>query len=191
MFLVFLLFLLFFIILASNIRINIEYLKLTNDLKIRFNVKIGLFIFNKIKLFEIKINEKSKILNKINTKGFKNVKIKYNLKNIKKIKFNIDKFYLNISIGTIDAAITPNIIVLISTVISIILTKFYKYINKGNCYYNLIPVYINKNIINLYFSGIIKIKLIHIIYMIFIFTKKGSGKSERTSNRRTYGYSYE
>mgnify|MGYP000162843410 CR=1 FL=1 len=54
------------------------------------------------------------------------------------------------------------------------------------------PVYINKNLINILVSGIFEIRMIHIINTICTMKKEGKGdKNERTSNRRAYDYSYE
>ena len=58
--------------------------------------------------------------------------------------------------------------------------------------FNVKPVFINKNLLNIDFSGIFEIKMIHIINIIYILNKKeGVKKYERTSNRRSYAYSYE
>ena len=54
------------------------------------------------------------------------------------------------------------------------------------------PAYMDKNLINVEFSGIFQIKMIHIINTICIVNKKRKGdKNERTSNRRPYDYGYE
>ena len=57
---------------------------------------------------------------------------------------------------------------------------------------NIYPVYNYQNLLNIEFSGIFEIKMIHIINIIYILNKKeGVKKNERTSNRRSYDYSYE
>ena len=58
--------------------------------------------------------------------------------------------------------------------------------------YKIEPIYIDQNFIKIVISGIFQLKLIHIINMIYVFNKKGGMKKyERTSNRRSYDYSYE
>ena len=54
------------------------------------------------------------------------------------------------------------------------------------------PIFVNRNILNFQFDGIFELKLIHIINTICKIKKERKGESdERTSNRRTYDYSYE
>ena len=62
----------------------------------------------------------------------------------------------------------------------------------ANKKYIITPLYFNQNIVNIEISGIFEIKMIHIINIIYILNKKeGVKKNERTSNRRSYDYSYE
>ena len=96
---------------------------------------------------------------------------------------------LNIALGTEDAAITAFIIPIISTFIAMFLSKRVQRYN-NNQKFSIQPVYINQNLINIEFSGIFQIKMIHIINTICIVKRKGD-KNERTSNRRTYDYGYE
>lgn len=53
------------------------------------------------------------------------------------------------------------------------------------------PMYRFGNSINLSLNCIINVKMVHIIYVIYILLKKGMIKNERTSNRGAYDYSYE
>ena len=54
------------------------------------------------------------------------------------------------------------------------------------------PKYGDENFIDLQFNGIFEIKMIHIINTICIEKKKRRvEENERTSNRRSYDYSYE
>ena len=70
---------------------------------------------------------------------------------------------------------------------------FYKKVeNYKNQNFTIKPIYINQNLINILIDGIFEIKMIHIINIIYILNKKeGVKKYERTSNRRSYDYSYE
>lgn len=63
------------------------------------------------------------------------------------------------------------------------------FVNKN---YIIEPIYRNKNLINIAFSGIFELEMMHIINMISILNKKeGVKENERTSNRGAYDYSYE
>ena len=57
--------------------------------------------------------------------------------------------------------------------------------------FKIIPLYKYGNAINFRLNCIINVKLVHIIHIIYILSKKGMIKNERASNRRSYDYSYE
>jgi hypothetical protein len=145
----------------------------------------------KEKLEKVKLKEKIKNINfevlednrKFDKKVFKAMKyFKVYVKNIK----------LYIDIGTENACLTSIIVPTISTIISIILRKKVKKFENQTFIIN--PIYTNQNLVNLYISGIFEIKMSHIINIIYILNKKekkGVKEYERTSNRRSYGYSYE
>ena len=111
---------------------------------------------------------------------------------IKRLKIKLSKINLNIDIDTKNVLVTTGIVTLTSIIISNILSRFVK-VNKKNYYkYKIIPSYKNKNILKIDFNCIINVKMVHIIYIIYILLKKRrDGKNERTSNRRSYDYSYE
>jgi len=112
------------------------------------------------------------------------------IKAFKSLNINIENINLKIEMGTENAALTAIIVPVISTVLSIILSRKIK--REQNQKFEIKPIYINQNLINIMFSGIFEIKMIHIINIIYILNKKeGVGKNERTSNRRTYDYGYE
>ena len=112
------------------------------------------------------------------------------IKAIKNLNLQIENINLKIEIGTENASLTSIIVPIISTVIAIILRKKVK--EYDNQIFIIKPVYINQNLINILVSGIFEMKMIHIINIIYVLNKKeGVKKNERTSNRRTYGYSYE
>ena len=193
--------LLFFIL--SKIRIEIKQLQFTTINKKYINdnyqIILKLRLFNKIdvckytitkkKIDKWKVNGKiNKIENKI--KENKN-RIDIKLIDLKdKIKIEMKKLNLKIDIGTEDAVITSMIVPIISFIISMIIKKQVKNYRKQKFLVN--PVYNNQNFINIIFEGIFEIKMIHIINIIYIMKRKeGVKKNGRTSNRRSYGYSYE
>ena len=195
--------LIIFLLIFSKIRIEIINLgfssvqerHLNKDYKIIFK----LYILNIIPLFKINISktklEKLKIKEKIKNIDLKLIEknIKFDkkiLKAIKKFDFDIKKIKLNIDIGTENASVTSIIIAVLSTLIALSIRK--KVENYKEQEFFVRPIYTNQNVINILISGIFEIKMIHIINIIYILNKKeGVKEHERTSNRRSYGYSYE
>ena len=103
----------------------------------------------------------------------------------------IEKIKLNIIVGTENAALTAFIIPVISTILALALKNTLNN-NQQHQFFKVQPIYRDQNLINIKLSGIIEIKMIHIINTICIVKKKRKGdKNERTSNRRSYDYSYE
>lgn len=207
---VFLLILLIIILMIITIRLKFEFinLKFTSSSKEHLNrnyeIKVILYIFQKIPILKMRINNR-KIQNFINNEKIRKrikqqqIKIIENrkdidkelIKSLKNIKLEIKEMNLKVLIGTEDASITAFIIPVISTIIAMFLsTKVQKYNDKQ--IFSITPIYINQNLINIEFSGIFQLKMIHIINTICILGKKRKGdKHERTSNRRSYDYGYE
>ena len=191
------------LLLFSKIRIEIINFKFTSLNKRHINKEykfvLKLYILGKIPILKINITktklEKQKIkekLEKIDIKAIQNkIKIDKNFfKAIKKINMQVKKINLNMELGTENAMLTSVIVPAISTIIAIYLRKKIK--NYENQTFIIQPVYQNQNLINIYISGIFEIKMIHIIDMLYRLNKKGEVKRyERTSDRRTYDYSYE
>ena len=192
----------FLAIITAKFKVNIERinLKAGEDIKnfYDYNLKVVIYIFEKIPIFKITINKQ--LLSKIKFKQ-KAVKMiekeidkqkigKQEILVLKNLKMKITKLDLKIEIGTENAAITGILVGIIGAIYSMFIWKFIK--NKEAQKMYIEPIYIDKNIINLRFQGIIEIKMIHIINTICIINKrKRVDKNERTSNRRTYDYSYE
>lgn len=207
---IFLFIFLILILMILTIRIKFEFVnfKFTSlskqHLKKDYKIKIVLYVFNKIPLFRVKItNEKiqkiissSKIRNVIEKQEIKIIENRKNIdkeafKMLKNIKLEIEEMNLGISIGTENASITAFIIPVISSALAIFLAKKVKKCNDKQVF-SIMPIYINQNLINVEFSGIIQIKMIHIINTVFIIKKrKRVDKNERASNRRSYDYGYE
>lgn len=169
-----------------------------------YKIEVTIYTFNLIPILKFKITNKKiqkmfsnekikKIINEQKTKIIENRKdidIEA-IKEIKNIKIEINEMNLNISLGTEDASITAFIVPIISTFIAIFLSqKIERYNDKQ--IFSILPIYINQNLINIEFSGIFQIKMIHIINTICIVNKKRKGdKNERASHRRSYDYGYE
>ena len=191
------------LIFFTKIRVEIYNFRFSSIKSIHTNknykITIKLCIFNKIpilkinvtkaKLEKININEKIKNINKKVIRD-KNNFDKNILNAIKNLKIEINKIHLRIKIGTENTNLTSFLVVFTSTILSYIFSKKMKKYNKQK--YKIIPIYNSQNLINILISGIFEIKMIHIINIIYILTKKeGVRKNERTSNRRSYDYSYE
>lgn len=204
--LIFLILILAIITIRMKIKLkNIEFNSRNKEhLSRNFLVEIKLYIFNFIPILKFKITNNG-ILKFINNEKIKRelkkqeVKLVENRKNIdietinslKNIKVQIDEMRLDITIGTEDASITAFVIPIISTIIAIFLSRQVQEYNEKQIF-SIKPIYINQNLINIEFSGIFQIKMIHIISTICILNKKRKGdKNERTSNRGTYDYGYE
>ena len=191
------------LLIFSKIRIQIENFRFSSIIDRHINedykIIIQLCILGKIPIVQIKITrtklEKLKIkekMKKVDINALKNNKEfdKKILKAIKETKILINRMNFKIELGTEDAVLTSIIIPIISTLITFLLRNRIK---EYKCQTFIIqPIYINQNLINIAFSGIFEIKMIHIINIIYILNKKeGEDKNERTSNRGAYDYSYE
>ena len=200
---IFVLILIIVLLVFSRIRIEVINFKFSSQTQRHINkdykVIIKLCILKKIPILKVNITktklEKMKIKEKIKNIDFKIIQNenkfdKNAIKAIKKSNININKINLNLEIGTENATLTSVIVPTISTILAILLSR--KIENPKNQLFIIQPVYINQNLINIVFSGIFEMKMIHIINIIYILNrKKGVNKHERTSNRRSYDYSYE
>ena len=189
------------IILLSNIKIKITKLYIfynSGKFKIEFMSKLGLYVYNKIKIYE-NVIENEKIKKLYQSGNFDIKKIKDNkeinrkvINALKESKFVIEGVSLKGYIGTENAAFTAYITAFINTIIPIIISKKINNYKEQKYNYQIDTVYINQNIVNLECNCIISIKIVHIINILYIYLRKGRvKKNERTSNRRTYAYSHE
>lgn len=183
------------ILTKTNGSIEIRNLKIRVSKEITFNddYEIILKIFKKIPV--LKLN-KNKIEKNRDTNSKKNLKIQRNFAQYKKqilsnlTNIKISELKLKIKLGTENAFFTSMLIPVVSLFIAISLRNKVENLKKET--YLIEPIYLNKNILEILISGIFEIKMIHIINIIYILTKKeGVKKNERTSNRRPYDYSYE
>lgn len=195
-----------FMIVLSTLKMQIEKLEISNTktgntfVSDNYQFKISLFLFDKIKWFTLKLNSKKMQdmikkmkLNKMDLKKLEqNFKFE-DLKYIKTLEPKISYFKFFVKVGVEDTILTTIIIFVISTAISILLPYTIKKYEKDKYYYQVLPLYINKNAYEIKLDCIIEIKMVHIINIIYVFLKKRrvDSNEQRTSNRRTYGYSYE
>lgn len=173
-------------IVIKNLELNTENNKNNESIiiikiilfgKILFCCKVQEKIWNKVSFnkekFHMTKNDKKKIFNKL-----------------KKANIKLEKLDLKVAIGLEDCVITSYVVGLLSAIISNVLPYIYnKKNNVKNYNYQVMPIY-NKFFSKLQLNCIISAKLVHIIFIILLI-RKGSKKYERTSNRESYGYSYE
>ena len=197
-------------IITIRIKIKFKDFEFSSQKKEHLNknykIEITIYTFNFIPISKLKITNKKinkalsnekirKVINEQKTKiieNRKNIDIEA-IKEIKNIKMEIDEMNLKISLGTEDAVITAFIIPIISTFIAIFLSQKVRKYN-DNQKFSIQPVYINQNLINIEFSGIFQIKMIHIINTICIvnfrkcnflkFTKRCTEKLHSNFSRR-------
>lgn len=195
----------FLILMCLTIQIQLENVYVTNIsiskkwLQPNYKIYICLFLFGKFKVFRIKITEKLlqkiKWQDKVRRLEIKLINDRKNfdknfIKIIKNIKIQAEKLEIKITIGLENVAWTAFAIPILSTILAILIRPVWNN-NKKQCF-KIQPIYQDKNILNLEVEGIFRVKMIHIMHIIYILIKKRrSDKNVRTSNRRTYGYSYE
>ena len=205
LFILLILCILLLIIVFSKIRIDVKKFEYCSANKKHINpnyyLQLSWIILNKIPIIKIKINKHTVKKLKLKDK-FVDIDIKMweerkkldkeTINIIKKIDFAIRKLKLKIDIGTENSAITSLLIPIVSTVISFLLRNKMK--TREEQTYIIQPIYKDQNYLNITISGIFDIKMNHIINVIYLLSrknKKGVKKYERTSNRRSYDYSYE
>ena len=186
------------LVLVFFTEIKVEIKKLEFKIK-NFDInKSGIIIIkfkilNKINLIKIEtdidkiqsLTSKNKY-DKIKNHVVKNENIK--VKDIQeKLKAKYENINLKIEIGEENAATTALLTGVISSIISVLIGKYFSDIKQIN--WNVQPMY-NINILKLSLNCIISVKLIHIINTIFMMRKEGD-KNAGTSNRKNFKYIYE
>lgn len=196
------------IILTSTLKVKLKELKVSNEvpntpiLK-ELEISIGIYIFKKVKIFEKSIN-KEKMQNMKNSKGLNKLKSKFldgnNVKEkkqkikmdfgfLKQLKPKLEKIDLELKLGTEDVVLTSVLICIIAIAISIILAKTIETYDENKYKYKIDPNYNNKNSVKIILKGIIGIKLVNIISIIFRLFFRSGEIDKRTSDRRAYANS--
>lgn len=192
------------LIIASTLHIQIKNLSISNMQKknnTKYAIIFSIYFANKIKYIWFNLNSKrakkiySKVqLEKIDLKKFKKVFKLSDLKELTKLHLKISDLNLEMNIGTKSPLVTSFLVVTISNVISLLLPNLVNNLKDNRYFYNIKPLYYNKELYKINLDCIIEIKMVHIINVIYyIFLKKGRRKNEQstTSNRKSYAYSHE
>lgn len=164
-------------------------------LNILGNIPIIKFTITKSKLKKIqntlKMNEKIKKLEKDIWDNRNKIDVNF-VEIMKAVSKGIHIEDLNVktTVGTENAFLTAILVAIFSSILSIGISRLS--VKEDKVKYKIEPIYMGQNFIKIAISGIFQIKVIHIINIIYVFNKKGGMKNhERTSNRRSYDYSYE
>lgn len=192
------------LIIASTLHIQIKNLSISNmqtKNNNKYAIIFSIYFANKIKYIWFNLNSKrakkiySKVqLEKIDLKKFKKVFKLSDLKELTKLHLKILDLNLDMNIGTKSPLVTSFLVVTISNAISLLLPHLVNNLKDNRYFYNIKPLYYNKELYKINLDCIIEIKMVHIINVIYyIFFKKGRRKNERstTSNRKSYAYSHE
>lgn len=192
------------LIIASTLHIQIKNLSISNmqtKNNNKYAIIFSIYFANKIKYIWFNLNSKrakkiySKVqLEKIDLKKFKKVFKLGDLKELTKLHLKISDLNLDMNIGTKSPLVTSFLVVTISNAISLLLPHLVNNLKDNRYFYNIKPLYYNKELYKINLDCIIEIKMVHIINVIYyIFLKKGRRKNERstTSNRKSYAYSHE
>lgn len=191
-----LLFLILIAIIIWNSKLEIKIYDLDISTARKEIIKKGsqaylrIIIFNKIPILKINLKKiKNKKINlgavierakKLEQKGNKQKWLIGLIKSLKDFKIEIKEADLKIELGIEDAAVTAIFVGLIGSVLGIIL--------KGHKF-EIMPLYKDKNILNIKLNCIFRLNLMHYIYKTI---SKGRDENERKpSNRRAYAYSNE
>ncbi|MCI8397036.1 MAG: hypothetical protein HFJ52_05255 [Clostridia bacterium] len=189
------------LIALSSIKLNIRKCHISNiekgvkkaKLDTEFELYIEFYLLRLIKLIKIPIT-KDKIEELIVKKNLdslkkdaKIVKKIHLLEIIKSLKLKTEKVNLQIYFGLDSINLTVYAVAIISALLGIILAK----VEPKETNFEVMPMYNIGNVIKFNLNCIITVKIVHIIYVIYILLRKRRNNHERTSNRRSYGYSYE
>lgn len=193
-------------LLLSTLKLQVEHLQVSNisvdgkKAENRYHFVISLCLFKKIKWLWIRLDSRKMKnmyhkmkLQKIDWKKVeKDISVE-DLEQLKKLSPKLSYLKLSAKLGVEDITITNILVFLVSMIVSLGLPYLVEKYEKDKYYYEIVPVYINRNVYEIKFDCIIEIEMVHIINIIYYFLKKRREKSheQRTSNRRSYGYSYE
>lgn len=152
-----------------------------------YKVIISLLFLNKVRWISLHLNRLK--LRKIYTKmhleriDIKKIEQDFKLSDIKeiiKIKPNIEKLKLHIDIGLENVLLTSYIIPLICTILSIILSKNIKIQDLDEIEYIVNPIYNKGNKYNIKLSSVLRVKMVSILMTIVKIYKK-SRKNQNAS----------
>ncbi len=171
--------------LTSKLKINVQSIeKEKNDLKIKFNINFGFYLFGIIKILGISLQENgidclgihfsySKIkLEKDSLEIFKEFSV---FQLLKYLHPKLEKLNLKLTIGTEDVILTAVLVFISSTFLSIVGAKNRKQINSKQYSYQINPVY-NKNQLSFQIASKVSVKMVDLIKTISYIKKNKKKK---------------
>lgn len=198
------LFFLLTIVLLTQIRIRIENFSLANfekektGTKKNFKVIFELSFLGKIKYYSKNLNH-TKIREKLKKQKLEEIDLEKAKQYLPKKKewliilkqIKIEQFKLSLKIGTGDVFLTTMMIPILCSLLSSILLYVSQGQAKEQFFYRVDPLYQEEYQYKIKFDSIINIKIVHIIFIIYIILKRRVEKDGRTSYRKPYDFSYE
>lgn len=185
--------LLFFILILSDLKIEIKKLHIktfNKKFSIDFRLDIKIYFLNKLKICKFTIdNERISNLIKSGKIDIKNLKVNgyANEKVLEILKHNsvkIECFKLEGYFSTFNNVLSSAIYAFINATIPIIIASRMR----GKYYNNVKVVYKNVNLVNINLNCIISIKIVNIINILQQKKKGGKINNGKSSNRRSYAY---
>lgn len=175
-FIILFVFMILIFIIISTIRISVNEFETTNltTAKLRYQLKISFYIFNKIKWFSFRLNDKN--INKISRKmHLDNLDIKQLEKDISlsdvneilRIKPKISYMNLDLKLGIDDVILTTYLVPIVSTIIAIILPYMSKKNDTNSIHYKIEPIYNMKNKYYIKLNIVLNVKIVNLLNCIY------------------------
>ena len=165
-----------FIISKVSVYINSFYI--TNNSSSNYSVKLKFRWFyvipifevrlknDELKIYNLKINYKKIINNKIFIKKITKAKNNFKISRIKLLKPEVQKLDLNLILGTESIEVTTFLVAFVSSILSYWLRKQIKSFDETKYKYIVKPNYNENNNINLKFNAVFNVKTSNIIECI-------------------------
>lgn len=199
------------LLVFSTISFLIEKVEFSNKAKIKLDyiIHFELKILGKVRILRVSITPQKieKIMKKFNLKerlhkiNWKDLKAdlpsnERTIQIVKKLDLKLEEFQLKLELGTEDVIITSFLVMLISSVLAMVLTKVIKHYEKEKYSYEIMPIYENRNVIKLMLNGKIQIKVFSIIAIIFELIKANRKEEKKNKQKdilkkKKYSYGYE
>lgn len=192
------------ILICSTIRIGIDtFVSNINikDIHYDYTILLELSFLGKLTFLKIilnkektkKINQKLQIKKKIHKVNWKSVERTLPIrKMIELLQIELEEFHFYLKIGTENVILTSGIITILSTLLGVILARGIKKYNKEKYEYYILPLYQNRNQINLEFDSKIKFWVVHIIQVAYKLKKrKKENQKAKNWKKKHYRLGYE
>ena len=180
----------------SNAKLEIKKLHISNietNLKVDFVLNIGIYFLNKVKIIKFTIDN-YKATNLLKSGKLNIYKLKQNktinkdiIKSLKYDDFKIEYLKVEGYFSTFNTVLSSWIYGIVNAIIPILVARKIA----GDCINSIEFFNTNENKININLNCIISIKMVNIINILHYLKKKGGKNNGKSSDRRTYGYSYE